>query len=76
MKKEIVCIECPNGCLLYAVVKGSKVVSVTGHTCEKGEKYAYAEIEQPERVLTSTFQITEQNLTLISRESMNWQQRL
>ena len=54
MIEKITCIECPNGCLLTVEVEEGKVVHVEGHKCEKGEKYASCEIEDPVRVLTST----------------------
>ena len=54
MKKILICIECPNGCVLSVDIEEGKVASVTGHTCPKGEKYACEEIESPKRVLTSS----------------------
>jgi len=53
MIKKMVCIECPNGCVLE-VNMDSKPISVTGNLCPKGIKYAISEIENPERVLTSS----------------------
>lgn len=51
--KKIVCIECPNGCMLSVTLKGGKTFKVTGNKCIKGEKYAHAEINNPVRILTS-----------------------
>jgi len=56
--KKLICIECPAGCTLSVEIKGSRVVSVTGHTCEKGEVYAQSEIENPVRIVTSTVMTT------------------
>jgi len=53
MKKEFICIECPNGCHLSVDVENGKAVNVKGFQCPKGEKYAVAEIENPTRILTS-----------------------
>jgi len=53
MIKKMICIECPNGCVLE-VDMDSKPVRITGGKCPKGEKYAISEIENPERVLTSS----------------------
>lgn len=58
MVKKLICIECPAGCALSVEIKGSKVVSVTGHTCEKGEVYAQSEVENPLRIVTSTVMTT------------------
>jgi len=54
MIKKMICIECPKGCRLTVDVENSKLIKVTGNKCPKGEKYAISEIENPERILTST----------------------
>ena len=53
MNKKITCIECPVGCSLSVDVENCKVVKIDGAKCDKGEKYAIAEIENPVRILTS-----------------------
>lgn len=53
MKREFVCIVCPNGCALSVEEKGG-VITVSGNTCPKGETYAKAELTAPVRSLTST----------------------
>lgn len=53
MKREFVCIVCPNGCTLCAEEKDG-VITVSGNTCPKGEAYAKAELTAPVRSLTST----------------------
>jgi CxxC motif-containing protein len=62
VKKRLICIECPNGCVLSADIEDGKVVRVSGHTCPKGEQYAFAEIESPQRILTSS--VLAEGLTL------------
>jgi len=54
MTKKLICIECPNGCVLSVESDGNKIISVEGNNCEKGETYAQSEIENPVRILTST----------------------
>lgn len=54
MTKQLVCVECPKGCILMVEIKGKQVVSVKGNECPKGEKYAYLEASNPARVLTTT----------------------
>ena len=39
MTRTYICIMCPNGCEVTAEYEGSAVLSVTGHTCPKGEEY-------------------------------------
>ena len=53
MKKNLVCIECPKGCLLSVDIENCRVVKVEGNQCPKGEKYAASEVENPMRILTS-----------------------
>ena len=54
MLKKLTCIECPKGCKLLVDVQNGKMAKVTGNECQKGEKYAISEIENPARILTSS----------------------
>ncbi len=54
MTRELTCIVCPKGCQLKVTLEGKKVLSVTGHTCKRGEAYANAECTAPMRTLTTT----------------------
>jgi CxxC motif-containing protein len=54
MNRKLICVECPNGCLLSLEVEGDKIISVTGNQCPKGEAYAASEVLDPRRVLTTT----------------------
>ncbi|MFZ2603942.1 MAG: DUF1667 domain-containing protein [Candidatus Omnitrophota bacterium] len=49
----MICIECPVGCVLE-VDMDSKPIRITGNECPKGENYAISEIENPQRILTSS----------------------
>ena len=44
MKKQFTCIVCPNGCEIEAEVENGQVISVTGHTCPRGEQYVRQEL--------------------------------
>ncbi|MDO8804648.1 MAG: DUF1667 domain-containing protein [Elusimicrobiota bacterium] len=48
------CIECPKGCRLEVEADGSRLISVSGETCERGPAYARQEIEAPMRTLTTS----------------------
>ena len=52
----MICIECPQGCLLDVEVDtaSGKVKTLTGNKCPKGQQYAYDEVEAPVRMLTTT----------------------
>lgn len=58
MEKELICVNCPMGCRLTAVIEDNKVVSVTGNRCPRGKAYAETECIRPERILTTTVRIT------------------
>ena len=57
MKREIVCIVCPQGCLL-CVDEENGDIQVTGNICEKGITFAEKEILDPERTLTTTVKLS------------------
>ena len=56
MKKELVCIVCPNGCRLTAVQDDADParIAVTGNACPRGAAFAAAELTHPVRSLTTT----------------------
>lgn len=55
MIRELTCIVCPKGCQLRVELDENKnILSVSGHTCKRGEVYAVTECTAPKRVVTST----------------------
>ena len=55
---EMSCITCPMSCHLKVELDAEgKVLTVTGNTCPRGEKYARNELTHPMRMLTSTVKI-------------------
>ncbi len=54
MPKEMTCIVCPNSCHLLIDVENGKVLKVTGNKCVRGEEFAKQEIENPQRLFTTT----------------------
>lgn len=52
--KTITCINCPLGCQVTATIEEGKIVSVTGNTCIRGERYARSELTHPVRIVTSS----------------------
>lgn len=57
-KKEMVCVSCPIGCAITVELDdNNEVISVTGNTCPRGDKYAKQECTHPERMLTSTVKL-------------------
>ena len=68
MKREITCIVCPRGCRMVADIQG-ETVTVTGHSCSRGEKHAVAEILHPVRSLTSIVRVSNRRDTMVSVKS-------
>ncbi len=54
MKRELTCIVCPKGCQLVVELEGKEIVSISGHTCKRGEEYAKTECTAPMRTVTTT----------------------
>lgn len=55
-KIEMICINCPLGCML-TVERDAENFKVSGNTCPRGEKYAVNELTHPVRTLTTTVAI-------------------
>ena len=70
MKREITCIVCPRGCRMTTDIQGD-TITVTGHTCPRGEKHAMAEILNPVRSLTSIVRVSNRPDTMVSVKSEN-----
>jgi len=65
MKRDMICIICPRGCAMTAEVCGDKV-SVTGHSCPRGEEYAINECLHPVRTVTATIRVANRKDTMVS----------
>lgn len=68
MKREITCIVCPRGCRMTADIQAERI-TVTGHSCTRGEKHAVAEILHPVRSLTSIVRVSNRRDTMVSVKS-------
>lgn len=58
--REMVCINCPLGCMLTVTGRADGTVSVAGNTCPKGAEYGKREVTDPRRIVTSTVRIAGQ----------------
>lgn len=54
MIKELICINCPQGCHLSV---DTEAKTVTGNTCKRGETYGLNEVTNPVRIITSTVKV-------------------
>ena len=55
-RMNLICISCPKGCHMTVEKKGDEIF-VEGQSCERGRKYAIAEMTNPLRTLTTTIPI-------------------
>ena len=53
---KMICINCPKGCEMDVTIDGDSV-SVTGHTCPRGEAYAKSEVTNPTRMVTGLVRV-------------------
>lgn len=66
MKKEMTCINCPNGCELILELEKNVIKNITGATCKKGIEYATQEIQDPKRNISSLVRVTNGEMPLVS----------
>ena len=70
MQKNIICVACPMGCgITVELNDNNEVISVTGNTCPRGDKYARQECTHPERMLTSTVKVEGGRLPVVPVKS-------
>lgn len=66
MEKQITCIGCPLGCAITVTMEQDKVLEVTGHSCNRGEKYARKEVTHPTRIVTSIVKVNDGDIQMVS----------
>jgi len=66
MKREFICIICPNGCRISAEYEGTDIKNIIGDKCLKGEDYVKNEITNPLRVFTGSVLVENGNFPLVS----------
>lgn len=64
--REMVCINCPLGCMLTVTYDAEKNVQVSGNTCPRGAEYGRTEVTDPRRIVTSTVRIDGEKNQVIS----------
>ena len=65
MERKITCIICPKGCAMTAKMENG-AVTVTGHTCKRGEEYAINECTNPVRTVTAAVRVANRYNTMVS----------
>ena len=66
MKREFICIICPNGCRIKVEYEGTNIKNIKGDECPKGKDYVKNEITNPLRVFTGSVLIENGNFSLVS----------
>lgn len=66
MKREFVCIICPNSCRILVEYEGKEIKDIRGDECPKGKDYVKNEIYNPLRVFTGSVLIENGNFSLVS----------
>ena len=64
--KELICINCPMGCMLSVDIDENGEMAVSGNTCPRGEIYAKKELTNPTRIVTSIVTVTGGELPVAS----------
>ena len=65
VKKEVVCVVCPIGCMVSVDYKGNEVIQIIGNKCKKGVDFIKEEAIDPKRILTTTLSINSINFRRI-----------
>ncbi len=60
--RNLICIVCPKGCHLTIDENNPTVEGVTGNSCKRGALYAFNEVANPTRMITSTVSVEDGNL--------------
>jgi CxxC motif-containing protein len=55
--EEMICITCPVGCNLTVTHEGTTLLGVNGNMCERGLKFAEAELTDPRRMVATTVRV-------------------
>jgi len=69
MRKELICVICPNGCRLQADIREGEqpeVADVTGNLCDKGPEWARQEIINPMRTIASNVLVDGGDFPMVS----------
>ncbi|MBC7235976.1 MAG: DUF1667 domain-containing protein [Chloroflexi bacterium] len=69
-QKEFICITCPVGCTIQAIVEGEELRTMQGHACRRGIAFVREELTDPRRMLTTTVQVRGGVLPLVPVRSM------
>ncbi|MBC7229742.1 MAG: DUF1667 domain-containing protein [Actinobacteria bacterium] len=65
-RETVICIGCPLGCRVTAVIdRGGMVTALKGAECKQGQKYVLEELRNPVRTLTATVRTEDEACPLL-----------
>lgn len=66
MKREFICIICPNGCRIKVEYERTNIKNIKGDECPKGKDYVRNEITNPLRIFTGSVLVENGDFSLVS----------
>ena len=66
MKREFICIVCPNSCRVKAEYDEQEIKYIQGAQCQKGKEFIENEIKNPLRIFTGSVQCENGDYQLVS----------
>ena len=66
MKKEFICIVCPNSCRITVEYNDQEIRHIEGDQCKKGKEFVKNEIKNPLRIFTGSVQCKNGDYQLVS----------
>ena len=67
MKREFVCIVCPNGCDITTEGKpGEEGFLISGEGCKRGREYVLSELTEPRRTISTSVKVRGGEMDLCS----------
>jgi len=66
MKREFICIICPNSCRISVEYEENRIKEIRGSECPKGKDYVKNEITNPLRVFTGSVLVKNGDFSLVS----------
>jgi CxxC motif-containing protein len=69
MRKELICVICPDGCQLQTEIQEGQeptVTDVIGNQCDKGPEWARQEIVNPMRTIASSVLVEQGDFPMVS----------
>jgi CxxC motif-containing protein len=64
-QRQFVCVTCPVGCAIDALVDGDKLIECHGQACKRGIAFVREELTAPKRMFTTTVRVVGGKLALV-----------